>query len=272
MEESVTISSFLPPIILVAIIVMLVKRSRDRSAGSSDFDTESFTSESSDSVQITEELSVEDAYPDKIHVSGSKGYENSTTEGGGMNFREMLRDKTREDMAQFLSGVGVKTELSDRGRPEESISLSHGWLPGRNSLGIIDIEDGLIPFINVIRTKARDKNSPPRYNYVFCVPDKTIPIEHNALSIKTTRRKSFPIFGKVLGVEWQGASNVEPLVKLFSEDHEINEFVTQFGDVNIKTHPNKFQGWTIEVTKRGVMADYWNTLQKIANYLISSPR
>ena len=119
MEESVTLSSFLPPIILVAIIVMLVKRSRDRSFSSSDSDTESFTSESSKSAQITDELSVEDATPDKIHVSGSKGDENSTTGGVGMNFREMFRDKTRENMAQFLSGIGIKTELSDRGRPEE---------------------------------------------------------------------------------------------------------------------------------------------------------
>ena len=107
---------------------------------------------------------------------------------------------------------------------------------------------------------------------MFCVPDKTIPIAHKSLSIKTIRRKSFPIFGKVLGVEWLGDSNVEPLVKLFSEDDEVKEFVTEFGDVNVKTHPNKFQGWTIETNKRNLTENYWNTLQKIANYLIYSPR
>ena len=189
-----------------------------------------------------------------------------------MNLGEMFRDQTRDDMAQLLSVFGIKTELAGKGRPKESISLSYGWVPGRESLGIIDIEDGLIAFINVIKTKGRDQHGPAIYKYVFCVPDKTIPMEHKALSIKTIRRKPFPIFGKVLGVEWQGANNLEPLVRLFSQDDEENEFVTEFGDVNIKTHPNKFQGWTIETNKRNLTGDHWHTLQKIANHLISSRR
>ena len=143
------------------------------------------------------------------------------------------------------------------------------------NIGIIGTGDrggGLIPFINVIRTKRRDRYGPPRYKHVLCVPDDTIPLDHKALSIKTIRSKSFPIFGKVLGVAWKGASNVEPLVKAFSGDDEINEFVSEFGDVKINTHPNKFQGWTIEITKGNITRNHWNALQKIANYLLSSPR
>ena len=57
MEESVTLSSLIPPIVLVAIIVMLVKRSRDKSSDNAASDNESFTIESSPSGQLTEELS-----------------------------------------------------------------------------------------------------------------------------------------------------------------------------------------------------------------------
>ena len=272
MEESVTLSSLIPPIVLVTIIVMLVKRSRDKSSDNAAFDNESFTIESSPSGQLTEELSVEEEYPDEIPVSGSQPDQYKVSKGDGMNFGEMFRDKTRDNMAQLFSLFGAKAELSDRGRPEESIGLSLGWMPGRNSLGIIDIDGGLIPFINVIRTKRRDRYGPPRYKHVLCVPDDTIPLDHKALSIKTIRSKSFPIFGKVLGVAWKGASNVEPLVKAFSGDDEINEFVSEFGDVKINTHPNKFQGWTIEITKGNITRNHWNALQKIANYLLSSPR
>lgn len=244
-----SIAGLIPPIILVAIIILLVKRSRKAN------NKDTFLADISDTETSA------------IRANGSNS---EYLEGDGIWKR--FRDTTRDSMAQSLSVFGIKTELADRGRPEESIGISYGWVPGTNSLGIIDIEDGLITFINVIRTKSKNKNEPPRYKYVFCVPDKTIPMEHKALSIKTIRRKPFPIFGKVLGVEWQGANNLEPLVRLFSQDDEVNEFVTEFGDVNIKTHPNKFQGWTIETNKRNLTGDHWHTLQKIANHLISSRR
>jgi hypothetical protein len=48
--------------------------------------------------------------------------------------------------------------------------------------------------------------------------------------------------------------------------------------VTIFTHPNKFQGWTIEIRKvfsphpPFVTINRWKALEKIANYLLSSPR
>jgi hypothetical protein len=54
--------------------------------------------------------------------------------------------------------------------------------------------------------------------------------------------------------------------------------VADLGDVTIFTHPNQFQGWTIEINKifsphsPAVTIDRWEALKNIAHYLLSSPR
>ena len=60
--------------------------------------------------------------------------------------REKMRDKSRDDLAYALNLVGVKAEMSDRGRPEEKVENS--WY--QRSLGVIDISEGPIRWINIL--------------------------------------------------------------------------------------------------------------------------
>ena len=190
--------------------------------------------------------------------------------------REMFRDKSRDEMAENLNSSGVKAEMADRGRPEEGIKSVSIWLrPFRpRSLGLIDIlEDGPIRWINVVRIKRRDKNSGPRYRAVLGIPDDSIPMNHKQLKMKTVRKKAFPVFGQVTDVYWEGKGNLQPLVKVFSDDLDIDNVVTDLGNMSVYTHPNKFQGWTLELGRMFVPTESrWATFQKIANYLLSSPR
>ena len=161
----------------------------------------------------------------------------------------------------------VNTVVSERGRPEEDIRAT-GGLPGVGSLGIIDVSDNLIKWINVVRTRTRDgQGGPARYRIVLGIPDSSVPLDHNQISMKTVRRKSFPIFGKVIGVNWEATNeNLQQLATLFSDDPDIDQLVTRSGDISIYTHPNKFQGWTIEVSSRNFfpMQDDWDAIKKIA--------
>ena len=191
--------------------------------------------------------------------------------------REMFRDKSRDEMAENLNSSGVKAEMPDRGRPEEGIrsgSILLRLLIGQQSLGLIDILDGgLIMWINVVRVKRRDRHSGPRYRAVLGIPDENIPMNHKQLRIKTVRKKSFPVFGQVTDVYWEGKGNLQPLVKVFSDDLDIDNVVTDLGNMSVYTHPNKFQGWTLELDRMFVPTESrWATFQKIANYLLSSDR
>ena len=193
--------------------------------------------------------------------------------------REALRDKSRDTMAASLEVAGIQAEMvgRDLGRPEEKIRTPK--LLAKSSLGLIDIRtDSPISWINVVRTKSRDQNGPARYRVVFGVPDQSIPMNHKQLKLKTVRKKTFPLFGRVIGVSWRGEADNLGLVGTLSQDEEIDRAVVNLGDVTIFTHPNQFQGWTIEINKifsphpPVVTIDRWKALEKIANYILSSPR
>ena len=194
--------------------------------------------------------------------------------------RESLRDKSRDRMAASLEAAGIQAEMVDRdlGRPEEKIRTRQ--LFGKHSsLGLIDIRtDSPISWINVVRTKRADKHGPARYRVVFGIPDQSISMNHKQLKLKTVRKKTFPLFGKVIDVSWRGEAHTSLLAKTLSEDEEIDRAVADLGDVTIFTHPNQFQGWTIEINKifpphpPAVTIDRWEALRKIASYLLSSPR
>ena len=193
--------------------------------------------------------------------------------------REALRDKSRDTMAASLEAASIQAEMVDRDlrRPEEKIRTFQ--LFGKSSLGLIDIRtDSPISWINVVRTKRADKHGPARYRVVFGIPDQSIPMNHKQLKLKTVRKKTFPLFGKVIDVSWRGEAHTLLLAKTLSEDEEIDRAVADLGDVTIFTHPNQFQGWTIEINKifsphpPAVTIDRWEALKKIADYLLSSPR
>jgi hypothetical protein len=193
--------------------------------------------------------------------------------------RDALRDKSRDTIAASLEAAGIQTEMVDRDlrRPEEKIRTFQ--LFGKSSLGLIDIRtDSPISWINVVRTKSRDKHGPARYRVVFGIPDQSIPMNHKQLKLKTVRKKTFPLFGKVIDVSWRGEAHTLLLAKILSEDEKIDRTVADLGDVTIFTHPNQFQGWTIEIDKifsphpPAVTIDRWEALKKIADYLLSSPR
>ena len=189
--------------------------------------------------------------------------------------REAFRDKSRDTMAASLEAAGIQAEMVDRDlrRPEEKIRTFQ--LFGKSSLGLIDIRtDSPISWINVVRTKRADKHGPARYRVVFGIPDQSIPMNHKQLKLKTVRKKTFPLFGKVIDVSWRGATHTLPLANTLSEDEEIDRTVADLGVVTIFTHPNQFQGWTIEINKifsphpPVVTIDRWEALNKIAYYLL----
>ena len=191
---------------------------------------------------------------------------------------ETLRDKSRDKMATSLEAAGIQAEMVDRnlGRPEEKLRTSH-LLGKHSSLGLIDIRTlSPISWINVVRTKRADKHGPARYRVVFGIPDQSIPINHKQRKLKTVRKKTFPLFGKVLDVSWRGDAGTLLLAKTLSEDEEIDRAVADLGDVTIFTHPNQLQGWTIEINKifsphpPVVTIDRWKALEKTANHLVSS--
>ena len=182
--------------------------------------------------------------------------------------KERLRDKSREELAYALNSVGIKAEMAERGRAEEKVEDS--WY--QRSLGVIDILEGSIRWVNILKRDAGQHN-PPKWWVVLGIPDERSISSHQEIKIKTVRKKTFPLFGKVVDVIWKGHDGGTGLINVLSRDEEIKMLAQRLGNLEIKSHANGFQGWTLTVDRRfSPTSQEWETLQKIAGYILSSPR
>ena len=181
--------------------------------------------------------------------------------------REKLRDKTRDTLAERLNTIGVTATLSERGRPEEKV----GNRRFRRSLGIIDIADeGLVKWINIIK-QDRQKDSPPRWWFYLGVPtDKPLP-KSRSVNIKTKRKKSFPLFGKIIGVTWKGQDRNHGLANKLSNDTETDNLAIGVGNIRVQTLHDEFSGWSIEIDRKFELTiENWKSLKRVAEISIDS--
>lgn len=174
--------------------------------------------------------------------------------------KEQLRDKTRDELAEHLNRIGIDAVLSARDLPYENVG-NRWW---RRSLGVIEITGESIAWINIIK-KDRSKDSPPKWWTLLGIPDhRNIP-QSRSVNIKTKRKKSFPLFGKVIDVTWEGESRDLGLTQELSMDHEIKALATELGNIRVQTLHDDFRGWVIEIDRKiAPSKKHWSTLEKIA--------
>ena len=182
--------------------------------------------------------------------------------------RKLLREKTRDKLAQNLNSLGVTAVLAERGRAEEKVENS--WY--QRSLGIIDIPEGLVRWINILK-KDGSKNSPPQWWVVLGIPDERPIPKHQTVDIKTTRKKTFPLFGKIVDVTWKGNDSGTGLPDVLSNDEAVKNLAKNAGNLTIHSYSKEFQGWTLQVDRRFKPTKQdWSTIQKVANHILSSAR
>ena len=189
--------------------------------------------------------------------------------------KDNTRDKSRDNFYQHLITLGIDVSLAERGAKEEK--LFNPW--HRRSLGIININsDSLISYINIIK-RDRSKDSPPRWWYYFGIPSKTSKNKSDYIEVKSTRIKSFPVFGKVESIRWDFNANGEILAERFTKDSEINSLSMDLGDIKIQSLHENFSGYCIELEFKGKKAksttlniNHWNTLNKIAKIFIENKK
>ena len=182
--------------------------------------------------------------------------------------KEKLRDKTRDNLINALNSLGVKAEMAERKRAEEKVH--NAWW--NRSLGVIDLPEGPVRWINIIK-KDRQKDSPPMWWINHCIPDERPISGSREIDVKTVRKKSFPLLGKVIGVDWKGKDHSTGLVNRLSYDQATKDLATRIGNIRIRSYSEEFQGWTVQVDRRfEPTRQDWQTIQKIADYLLSAPR
>ena len=184
-----------------------------------------------------------------------------------------IRDKSRDNFYQHLMTLGIDVSLAERGAKEEK--LFNPW--HRRSLGVININsDSLISYINIIK-RDRSKDTPPRWWYYFGIPSITSKNKSDYIEVKSTRIKSFPVFGKVKSIRWNFNANGKILAENFTKDSEINSLSMDLGNIRVQSLHENFSGYSIELEFKGIRKksttlniNHWNTLNKISKILIKN--
>ena len=182
--------------------------------------------------------------------------------------KDKFRDKARDDLSYDLNLIDVRAKMAERGHEKENIENS--WY--QRSLGVIDIAESSISWINILKQDG-GKNNPPRWWMVFGIPDDRSLEIHPRTKIKTIRKKSFPLLGKVKDITWKGEDDGLGLINELSTDLEIKTLSKRVGNLEIKSQTDLFKGWTLVIDRKFHPShEDWKTIEKIANYALSSQR
>ena len=72
---------------------------------------------------------------------------------------------------------------------------------------------------------------------------------------------------------WEGNDHGTGLVEVLSNDETVKNLAKMIGNLVVHSYAKEFQGWTLQVDRRFEPTNQdWATIQKIASYLLSSPR
>jgi hypothetical protein len=170
---------------------------------------------------------------------------------------EENRGSTREDLFQGLRAIGVSAVLAPRGRPEEG--------SGQNSIGLIDIYQSSIHWVNV----RKWYNEGTYFATDYGVQDsRTLP----RIKMRSVRVRSFPILGTVIDVRWQGDDKGTGAAVRLAADLSLKAAI-MFGaaEITVRTSP-EFGCWLIpHPTKDAPPPELWRCYELAARRLPETP-
>ena len=174
-------------------------------------------------------------------------------------------------LAELITSWGNEAnpiEIGDQYKYEVERKLETSWIT--KSIGFVEIIEGPIKWAN-ITYRGRSNRTPPQWKLILGIPDNTVPLQHDKVDLRPKRKRTFPLFGKVIDVEWKGNDFGLGLLNKYSDDSFISATIAKIGKVqSIETHPSIYQGWTIDL--RHINEDLWQLSQKIAQYNLDSHR
>lgn len=181
--------------------------------------------------------------------------------------RERFRDKTRDELLDSLSALGVRASLIERGTPSEN-RRKPTWA---RALGAIDLIDGPIQSINVFKRDG-SQYSRPRWWAALYIPGERTFSRNRPVSVKTVRKRSFPKLWKITDVTWTGEDLSTGLLSTLTNDRAVRHMAMSGGGLEIEHEAiDDFTGWIMMIHgKFAPSGEQWSTVQQIVAYLLES--
>jgi hypothetical protein len=104
-----------------------------------------------------------------------------------------------EELYRHLQMLGVEVSPVEKGGEREKIGLARA--SGQKSEGLVQLEDRNLDYINVVSVSSQYGT---RYFIDYLVRGSNIMLERGLKKTRLTKKKSPPIWGKVVAIEWKG--------------------------------------------------------------------
>jgi len=154
---------------------------------------------------------------------------------------EIAEVENREEFQQHLHTANVEASLVKKGDDREKIGL--GRASGQRSEGIIKLEDKHLDSINIVGISSQTGT-----HYFTDYLVKSPNIMGKRIPKKTTlvKKKSPPIVGQVVGIEWKGDAALAQSLNLdYSlEDKLLRASINDNFNGNIWIYPEPKHGYT----------------------------
>lgn len=140
--------------------------------------------------------------------------------------RRQRREGTKKavELYRHLREAGVEASLAEKGDGREKIGLSRA--SGQKSEGLIELEDRNIDSINVVSVSTQYGMG---YFIDYLVKSPNIMVERVLKETRLTKKKSPPLWGKVVGIDWKGDDSLAQSLNL---DYSLKDKLLR-ADVNV---------------------------------------
>jgi len=151
-----------------------------------------------------------------------------------------------EELYRRLRALGVEVFPVEKGDEREKIGLARA--SGQKSEGLMDLEDRNIDSINIVGISSQYGT---RYFIDYLVRGSNIMGERVLKKTRLTRKKSPPLWGKIVAIDWKGD---DALAQSLNLDYSLE-------DKLLKADANAFKGdiWILPEPKHGyarIRTDY----------------
>jgi len=159
-----------------------------------------------------------------------------------------------------LQAIGIDAQIAKRGRAEEKT--------GEGSLGIIEISDEPIRWVNVRQTESAEGRV--CYHADFGIPDTKLKPDFPELKIRSVRQKKYLLFGQVVDLLWKGKDRDTGIISRLDSDSSIKKLIMESANVTVYSH-RRYRCWTISPERLVIPSPaLWDCYKVIARYLLSS--
>lgn len=127
-----------------------------------------------------------------------------------------------EELYRHLRALGVEVSPVEKGDEREKIGLARA--SGQKSEGLIELEDRNIDSINIISISSQYGT---RYFTDYLVKGSNIMGERALKKARLTRKKSPPLWGKVVAIDWKGDDSLAQSLNL---DYSLEDKLLTAGE------------------------------------------